>query len=159
MCSKWVCSNWDGILIIINKGAEYAQYVHRSQKTYDCGITPPHEMKVQNKLDFNVNVFQFSLSGVRPGVGPNIKSQSYQYKNSHYIKIFIMEIPYVERPSLYWDGTRGIMGELGQYNGCWCLGSFRRRSIKGHNIYQIVTRGPCRACGRVLTACVVSAGR
>ena len=45
--------------------------------------------------------------------GPNLRMSSYQYRDSHHENktvthglIFIVEIPYPERQSLFWDGAQ-----------------------------------------------------
>ena len=45
---------------------------------------------------------------------------------------------------------------LGQYHGCWCPGSLRRRHFSSHDIDYIEYLGPSLIWGSVLSTCVKS---
>ena len=49
-----------------------------------------------------------------------------------------------------------ISVELGQYHGCWCPGSLRRKDISSHDIDYVEYVGPGLTWARTLSTCVIS---
>ena len=56
-------------------------------------------------------------------------------------------------------GDRVFPVYLGQYHGCWCPGSLRRKDISSHDIEYIEYIGSSLAWGRILSTCVISMWR